>query len=48
MATVYRKINNMKNVSQIPINILNWRTQEAIAVIRNWGSGTCVEFNPKK
>lgn len=32
----------------MPIEIFNWRTHEARVVIKNWGSGTCVEFNPKK
>jgi hypothetical protein len=38
----------LNNVFQIPIEIPNYRTHEARMVIRNWGSNTCVQFNPKK
>ncbi len=51
MATMYRSVDNMEllnNVFQMPVEIPNYRTQEAKVVIRNWGSSTCVEFNLEK
>jgi hypothetical protein len=32
----------------MPVEILNWRTHKAKVVVRNWGNGTCVEFNLEK